>query len=90
MDCVVLIRCGFLFVVGYLPGSSCCLLHLLFQKQVRHFSMVVEPTFSCVAPKTYRNRFIKFLDKGVFMKEETAEEEEERNQAQKITKKKKK
>ena len=59
-------------------------------KQVRHFSMVVEPTFSCVAPKTYRNRFIKFLDKGVFMKEETAEEEEVRNQAQKNTKKKKK
>ena len=55
--------------------------------QVRHFSLVVEPTFSCVAPNTYRNRFLKFLDKGVFMKEET-EEEEERDQAKKYNNKK--
>jgi len=54
---------------------------------VRHFSLVVEPTFSCVAPNTYRNRFLKFLDKGVFMKEKT-EEEEERDQAKKYNNKK--
>ena len=41
-------------------------------KRVRHFSLVVEPSFSCVAPKTYRNRFINFLESGVFRNNSTA------------------
>ena len=37
-------------------------------KRIRHFSLDVEPKFSCVDPKTYKNRFVKFMYDGVFVR----------------------